>query len=210
MTHFLLPLDILKCHHNYMKSIFTSLVRFIPLLIYISLQTPVQASPTEEWKEGIPEKKTCERKEISKNHLIEAPIPSSSAPRFSRSPQIPYFDSNSGKLIVEYILPPLCRDGVASFIIESYELSDDGRKLIVTKQKVQAPTSNNSVRCESHRYISHSPYVFSVRGKLLIFKNRNSIILSCDEFMLEQGKVSPKFIRRIYPSEKSQYGILSL
>lgn len=100
----------------------------------------------------------------------DLPVPQPGGPHgFSRAPRKMHFDSASGSLIKEYVLMPLCRDGVHTFYTIQYSISPGGRVLTVIKYRQQSPANERRISISRTTHTTTIPYEFHLGSRTLRF-----------------------------------------
>jgi len=137
---------------------------------------------------------------------VDYPMPHKSKTLFSRQARLPYIDKDSGTLILEYVLPPLCDDGVSTFCLEQIILSEDGLVMTFKRHRIYAPAPKQSISCIQGRHTTLRPFVFNTGERVFVFKKSGSKIISCNLFLIKDDAIIPVFKKNIFPSPKISAG----
>lgn len=194
--------------------------QIIAVVLATVLSTPLHANEKQEPSPGavdttsLPTGPLPEVRSVPEGYRTlpvpsDFPTPDKERRSFSREPRIPHIDHQTGALVIEYILPPLCRDGVCTFYTEQILLSHQGKRLTVMWSRVQAPRHESNAFTQSSCKESLVPYVFRSGTAVLIFTVDNSGgITSCKEYQYSQKGETLRFVRTLFPSTRVEFGIL--
>ncbi len=157
-------------------------------------------------EEGIPEVASIQQGAPDLPPLHNFPSPQKDSSDFSRKAQIPYIDQPSGTLVIEYIMPPICRDGASTFYIDQIGLSGDGKQMTITTHRIQSPyLSSHPRETGSTLYTSTLPYVFRLSTGIFTFTVDSTGIKACRKYAYKPGG-RPVFQETIFPSSRMTYG----
>lgn len=135
---------------------------------------------------------------------VSLPKPDAEKAAFSREPRAPYI-GDVGSLVIEFVLPPICKGGAASFCWQKLSLSDDGMQLSVTQYRMQAPSDEIKLYRFTREYTTTTPLSFTIGKKAYVFtRNAEGAIQTLDCITpLQDGTQT----RRLFPADGPTTGI---
>ena len=136
--------------------------------------------------------------------LVSLPMPNATNASFSRAPKAPFI-GDLGSLVIEFVLPPVCKGGAAKFCWQRFSLSDDGTHLTVTQYNMQAPSDEMNLCRFTREYSTTTPLSFTIgKGTYIFTRNAEGAILTLDRITSSQDGTKTQ---RIFPADSSQIGI---
>ena len=136
--------------------------------------------------------------------LVSLPLPDAEKAAFSREPRAPSI-GDVGSLVMEFVLPPICKGGAATFCWQRLSLSDDGSQLTVTQYRMQAPSDEMKLSRYTREYTTTTPLSFTIGKKTYVFtRHAEGAIQTLDCITATQDGTQTQ---RLFPSDSPHLGI---